>query len=68
MPKYTISISETLIRKYKFEAENMEEAERIAQEKYFNGDFSRTPDEVISEDVYAEEDDYYDDDEDDLCF
>lgn len=66
MAKYFFVINETEIRKFEVEADTYEKAKWLAEEKYFTGDYSGLPDEVILNEMSVEEANY--DDDDYLCF
>lgn len=46
MIKYTIVIEETIVQEFQIDAENEEDAIRIAEQKYKNGDIVLCPGEV----------------------
>ncbi len=46
MKKYTIAVEETLVKEFKVYASNAEEAMKIAEKKYRNGEFILDPGEV----------------------
>ncbi len=48
MKKFTVTIEETVTQDFKVEAETAEEALRIAEEKYSDGEFVLEPGEVIA--------------------
>ena len=43
MKKFNIFIEEHIVEKFEIEAENMEEAFKIAEKKYYNGEFVLEP-------------------------
>ena len=51
MKKFTVTIEETVTQDFKVEAETAEEALRIAEEKYSDGEFVLEPGEVIAKKV-----------------
>lgn len=48
MAKYTVTIEETVSQGFEVEAESAEEAMKIAEEKYHNGEFVLEPGELVA--------------------
>lgn len=48
MAKYTVTIEETVSQGFEVEAESAEEAMKIAEQKYHDGEFVLEPGELVS--------------------